>query len=86
MTPNLCRCSDDARGVAVALTPAGWAALRDAAPPHVDSVRRHLIDLLTPAEVTALATIAAKVTEHLAALDAAEAAEAASRGRAGGAA
>jgi DNA-binding MarR family transcriptional regulator len=58
-------CSNDARGATVALTQAGWKALQDAAPPHVESVRRHLIDLLTPAEVDALATIAGKVTEHL---------------------
>jgi DNA-binding MarR family transcriptional regulator len=57
-------CADDGRGATVSLTPSGWAALRAAAPPHVASVRRHLVDLLTPAEVQALATISAKVIER----------------------
>lgn len=56
---------DDARGALVALTAHGRATLRAAAPPHVASVRRHLIDLLTPAEVRALGRIAGKVTAHL---------------------
>ena len=49
----------------VSLTGAGWAALQAAAPPHVESVRRHLIDLLTTAEVQALADITAKVIAHI---------------------
>jgi DNA-binding MarR family transcriptional regulator len=56
---------DDGRGAVVALTDHGWAALRAAAPPHVASVRRNLIDLLTPAEVHALDEIAGKVIDHL---------------------
>jgi DNA-binding MarR family transcriptional regulator len=59
-------CADDGRGATVTLTEAGWKALREAAPHHVESVRHHLIDLLTPAEVEALATIAAKVIDHFA--------------------
>jgi DNA-binding MarR family transcriptional regulator len=58
-------CAEDGRGATVTLTDAGWAALRTAAPQHVASVRRHLIDLLTPAEVEALASVAGKVLEHL---------------------
>lgn len=54
----------DARGATVTLTEAGWTALRDAAPLHVTSVRRRLIDLLTPAELEVLAAISAKVVEH----------------------
>ena len=57
-------CADDGRGAAVSLTDAGWATLEAAAPPHVESVRRHLIDLLTPAELRALETISAKVIGH----------------------
>jgi DNA-binding MarR family transcriptional regulator len=56
---------EDARGAVVALTEQGWAALRAAAPPHVASVRRNLIDLLTPAEVRALDEIASKVIDNL---------------------
>jgi DNA-binding MarR family transcriptional regulator len=56
---------DDARGAVIALTAAGRRALNAAAPPHVDSVRRNLIDLLTHAEVAALDRIAGKVVAHL---------------------
>lgn len=55
----------DARGALISLTGHGRATLREAAPPHVSSVRRHMIDLLTPEEVAALDTIAEKVIAHL---------------------
>jgi DNA-binding MarR family transcriptional regulator len=58
----------DGRGATLVLTGPGWDVLRAAAPPHVASVRAHFLDLLTPAEVDALAAIATKVTRHLAAL------------------
>jgi DNA-binding MarR family transcriptional regulator len=56
---------DDARGAVVALTRTGRATLQAAARPHVESVRRHLVDLLSPAEVKALDRIAGKVIDHL---------------------
>jgi DNA-binding MarR family transcriptional regulator len=59
-------CPDDARGAIISLTEQGRAALERAAPPHVASVRRHIIDLLTPGEIAALDTIAGKVITHLA--------------------
>jgi DNA-binding MarR family transcriptional regulator len=59
-------CADDARGALISLTEQGQATLRRAAPPHADSVRRHLIDLLTAEEVAALDVIAGKVITHLA--------------------
>jgi DNA-binding MarR family transcriptional regulator len=59
-------CADDARGALISLTEQGRAALRKAAPPHVASVRRHMIGLLTAEEVAALDTIAGKVITHLA--------------------
>ena len=58
-------CPGDARGALISLTEQGRAALERAAPPHVASVRRHIIDLLTPAEIAALDTIAGKVITHL---------------------
>jgi DNA-binding MarR family transcriptional regulator len=58
-------CADDGRGAMVSLTGAGWAALQAAAPPHVESVRRHFIDLLTTAEVQTLADISAKVIAQI---------------------
>jgi DNA-binding MarR family transcriptional regulator len=57
--------TDDARAAVIALTEHGRANLVAAAPPHVTSVRRNLIDLLTPAEVRALDRIARKVIDHL---------------------
>jgi DNA-binding MarR family transcriptional regulator len=56
---------DDARGAIVSLTRQGREVLKAAAPPHVESVRRNLIDLLTPTEVNALHRIAGKVVDHL---------------------
>jgi DNA-binding MarR family transcriptional regulator len=45
---------DDGRGVVLCLTPAGRAKVEDLARIHVESVRRHLIDPLTPAQFIAL--------------------------------
>lgn len=56
---------DDARGAIVALTAKGRATLRAATPAHLASVRRHFIDLLTPAEIRALDRIASKIVRHL---------------------
>lgn len=58
-------CADDARGSVVVLTPAGRRAIESAAPGHVAAVRRHLIDLLTPAEVDALGALTHRVVDHL---------------------
>jgi DNA-binding MarR family transcriptional regulator len=55
----------DARGAIVALTRHGRAILEAAAAAHVESVRRNLIDLLTPAEIRALDQIATKVVDRL---------------------
>ncbi|RLP92755.1 MarR family transcriptional regulator [Micromonospora sp. BL4] len=59
-------CADDARGSIVVLTPAGRQAIESAAPGHVAAVRRHLIDLLTPAEIDALGALTHRVVDHLA--------------------
>ncbi len=58
-------CVTDARGAFVVLTKQGMRAIEKAAPPHVASVRRHLIDLLTRDEIDALATMSEKVVAHL---------------------
>ncbi|XVX21018.1 MarR family winged helix-turn-helix transcriptional regulator [Actinomycetota bacterium] len=47
-------CLDDRRGVELVLTDPGMAALREMAVVHVEGVRRHLIEILTPAQFTAL--------------------------------
>lgn len=57
-------CPDDARGAFVVLTDGGLLAIQDAAPDHVASVRRHLIDVLTPEQLTALAQIGESVIAH----------------------
>jgi hypothetical protein len=46
------------------LTDVGWAAIRAAAPAHVESVREHLVDLLDEDELAALTSIGAKVAAH----------------------
>lgn len=58
-------CADDGRGAVVVLTEAGRRAIEAAAPGHVESVRRHVFDHLTPAEVEALAAIAGKIVRAL---------------------
>ncbi|MGH9061217.1 MAG: MarR family winged helix-turn-helix transcriptional regulator, partial [Acidimicrobiales bacterium] len=61
-------CPSDARGSFAALTPAGLAEVAAAAPSHVRSVRRHLIDRLTPDEVAELAAVTERIIAHLEAL------------------
>lgn len=56
---------EDGRGAVVTLTPAGRAVLEAAAPPHVASVRRHFVDLLSAEELAALERISAKVVAGL---------------------
>ncbi len=58
-------CPDDARGVIAELTDKGMDLLRAAAPTHVAGVRDHLVDLLTPEEHAALATMFERVLKHL---------------------
>ena len=50
-------CAEDGRGAFVVITPQGRAAIEQAAPCHVDTVRRLVFDALNPEEVDALATI-----------------------------
>jgi DNA-binding MarR family transcriptional regulator len=57
---------DDARSVVICLLPTGQRAIEDAAPQHVQNVRRHFIDLFTPAELDTLAALNERVLRHLA--------------------
>jgi DNA-binding MarR family transcriptional regulator len=57
----------DGRGTVVVLTDHGWQAIRAAAPAHVASVRRHLIDQLSREQIEALGDIAEAVVGHLSA-------------------
>lgn len=56
----------DRRGWLAVLTDEGMAALEAAAPCHVESVRAHLIDLLTPEQFHQLKEIHQVLLDHLA--------------------
>lgn len=58
-------CPSDKRGALVALTPAGRRAIEQAAPAHVEHVREAFVDVLTPAELDALAEISDKILTNL---------------------
>jgi DNA-binding MarR family transcriptional regulator len=57
----------DRRSALIVLLPAGRRAVEDAAPEHVRNVRRHMIDLFTPAELETLASLSERILGHLAA-------------------
>ena len=59
------QCENDARGFDVLLTKVGLKAIQAAAPAHLEGVRHCFIDLLTPAQMKTLSSIAEVVTEHL---------------------
>lgn len=56
---------DDGRGTIVALTDEGMRTIERAAPDHVESVRRHLLDVLTRQQIRALGEIGDTVVAHL---------------------
>ncbi|KNE80611.1 MULTISPECIES: MarR family winged helix-turn-helix transcriptional regulator [Streptomyces] len=58
-------CESDRRGLYAVLTDHGAQVMREVAPHHVASVRRHFIDLMPPAELTALRETLTPVAEHL---------------------
>lgn len=58
-------CSSDARGAEAVLTDEGFAALAAAAPGHVESVRNHLFDRLSPEQVAQLGEISAALRDQL---------------------
>jgi DNA-binding MarR family transcriptional regulator len=64
-----CSSDQDRRGVVARLTDAGWAALREAAPVHVEGVRRYLVDLAQPADLEAVSRVFGAVADHLIAED-----------------
>ncbi|MET7963694.1 MarR family transcriptional regulator [Micromonospora zamorensis] len=58
-------CPTDRRGQIAVLTDEGFATLAAAAPGHVEGVRRHLFDALSPAQVDQLRRISEALAEHL---------------------
>jgi DNA-binding MarR family transcriptional regulator len=59
-------CEEDGRGALAVLTDEGFAALEAAAPVHVESVRTHLFDQLSPEQLAALRDIGETLLRHLA--------------------
>ncbi|TVT15771.1 MarR family transcriptional regulator [Amycolatopsis acidiphila] len=59
-------CPSDARGAFIVLTAEGRAAIEDAAPRHVETVRRLVFDVLTPEQVETLREISEQVLAKLA--------------------
>lgn len=58
-------CPEDGRATNARLTDDGWRKVQDAAPGHVANVRRHVIDALTPEQVSQLTEIADAVLRRL---------------------
>lgn len=58
-------CPDDARATNARLTADGWHAVVHAAPGHVANVRRHVIDALTPEQLSQLTGIADAVLQRV---------------------
>ena len=58
-------CAEDGRGQLAVLTDEGFAALEAAAPIHVESVRTHLFDQLSPAQVVAMRDLGETLLRHL---------------------
>lgn len=55
----------DGRGVNCGMTDEGWELMQKIAPIHVEGVREHLIDLMSPEETQVLADVFTRVAEHL---------------------
>lgn len=58
-------CESDKRGLFAVLTEKGWDTMREVAPHHVASVRRHFIDLMSPRELEDLQKSLTPVAQHL---------------------
>jgi DNA-binding MarR family transcriptional regulator len=58
-------CPSDRRGQLAVLTDVGMQTLEAAAPIHVEGVRTHLFDQLTPEQVGQLRTISEAILTHL---------------------
>lgn len=59
-------CETDRRGVNCTITETGMRRLEEASPGHVSSVREHLVDRLTPEQVSQLAHIMAALSDETA--------------------
>ncbi|MEV0155492.1 MarR family transcriptional regulator [Micromonospora sp. NPDC050686] len=58
-------CPQDKRATNARLTEAGWQKLVESAPGHVDNVRHHVFEALTPEQVAQLASITGAILDRL---------------------
>jgi DNA-binding MarR family transcriptional regulator len=58
-------CDGDKRGMFAVITPSGLATIQRVAPSHVDSVRQHFVDHLTPAQLAVLTEAYQPLLERL---------------------
>lgn len=58
-------CDGDKRGTFAVITPRGLATIERVAPSHVESVRRHFIDRIPPADLAVLTAAYVPVIERL---------------------
>lgn len=58
-------CPQDRRATNARLTEAGWRKVVETAPGHVATVREHVIDALTPEQITQLTAIAEAILRRL---------------------
>ena len=58
-------CSENGRFVEATLTDAGFAVVEQAAPGHVAAVRRYVLDVLSPEQVSQLRDIGRQVAENV---------------------
>jgi DNA-binding MarR family transcriptional regulator len=58
-------CEGDKRGTFAVLTDAGMAAIERVAPDHVDNVRRHFIDRLSPRQLAEITDAFDPIVEYL---------------------
>lgn len=58
-------CPTDKRGALAVMTDEGFAAIEAAAPGHVEGVRRHVFDVLTPEQIRHLGEISAAIRDGL---------------------
>jgi len=58
-------CPTDKRGALAVMTDKGFAAIEAAAPGHVEGVRRHVFDVLSPDQLRQLGEISAAIRDGL---------------------
>ncbi|MCE7080941.1 MarR family winged helix-turn-helix transcriptional regulator [Streptomyces sp. ST2-7A] len=58
-------CDSDKRGLYAVLTDHGWQTMREVAPHHVASVRRHFMNLIPAPELDALHRTLRPIADHL---------------------